>query len=368
MRIALRELRRRPGRFLPVGGALTLLVVLLIILGGFLDGLALDQTGALRAQGERLWVLTDGAELQLARSAVAEPTAEVVAEVDGVAVVGGFGTVATTASLASGGAAADVVVDVVVVGYEAAGVRLPAPPADGEALVDRRLARIADVAVGDTLAVGPSAAPLQITGFVEDATQGAPTLWVAPEGWRTIAVDATPGGALPPGAFQALVVTAADGEDLGALAGRIDEATGATQTVDLDELIAGQPVVAQQSAVFSGIIGVTFVVTLLVVALFFALLTLERVQLYAVLKAVGARTADLVGGVAVQALGISLVALVAGGLLAVAFVALLPADLPVRLETGRLVGIAVGTLVTAVVGALLTLRRILAIDPAASIG
>ena len=50
MRNALRELRRRPQRFLAVAVALTLLTVLLLFLGGLLDGLYLGATGALRAQ------------------------------------------------------------------------------------------------------------------------------------------------------------------------------------------------------------------------------------------------------------------------------------------------------------------------------
>lgn len=57
MRIALKELLRQPGRFVPVGVALTLLVMLLVVLGGFLDGLELSQAattvGPVPASGER---------------------------------------------------------------------------------------------------------------------------------------------------------------------------------------------------------------------------------------------------------------------------------------------------------------------------
>jgi len=364
VRIALRELIRRPGRFLMVGGALVLLVVLLVVLGGFLDGLTLSQTGAYRAQGERLWVLSQDSELQLPRSRLSAEVVEQVTAVDGVSETGGIAAVSTTTSLPG----SDELADVVVYGYELASDVLPTPPAAGSAVVDRRLATLADVREGDTLAVGPDATPLRVAGFVEDTTQSVPTLWVEMGTWRELATVANPAGALPDGAVQALVVTPAAETDPEDLAARIDAATGATSTVDLDSLIDGQPSVAQQASTFQGIISVTFVVTLLVVALFFALLTLERTPLYAVLKALGGRSSDLVRGLTAQALGISAGALVVGVALALAAVALLPSDLPVRVTGGRLAIIALGTLATAVVGALFTLRRILRIDPADAIG
>jgi putative ABC transport system permease protein len=50
MRLGLRELRRKPIRFLAAFLALSLLTLLLLILGGILDGLYLGSTGVLRAQ------------------------------------------------------------------------------------------------------------------------------------------------------------------------------------------------------------------------------------------------------------------------------------------------------------------------------
>ena len=52
---------------------------------------------------------------------------------------------------------------------------------------------------------------------------------------------------------------------------------------------------------FNQIIGVTLVIAIVVVALFFALLTVERIGLYGMLKAIGARSRTLFGGVVVQA-------------------------------------------------------------------
>ncbi|MGI8573948.1 MAG: hypothetical protein ACR2MA_01110 [Egibacteraceae bacterium] len=132
MRIALRELLRRPGRFLTVGVALTLLVVLLIVLGGFLDGLELSQTGSYRAQGDRLWVFDADAERQLGRSKIGVDVRRQVEAVDGVAGVGSIHATPTTASLAG----TQELTDVVVLGYELGTEVLPAPPSAGSAVVD----------------------------------------------------------------------------------------------------------------------------------------------------------------------------------------------------------------------------------------
>jgi putative ABC transport system permease protein len=362
MRIALRELRRRPARFAPVGLALTLLVVLLVVLGGFLDGLELEQTGAFRAQGDRVWVLAEDAELQLQRSSVDEATRAAVAALPGVAAVGRIGTTTTT------GTAAGELLDVVVVGYDLATGTLPAPPAAGGVVIDRRLLDFATVTTGDVVAVGPQARPLTVTAVVDDVTQGAPTLWVPMATWEQIAAEASPATAPEPGTAQALVVEATGGAVPAELTAEIAAVAPGATAADIGTVLAGQPVVAQQSATFTAIIGVTYVVALLVTGLFFALLTLERVRLYSVLKAVGARTRDLVGGIAVQALGVAAAAVALGTGLAVALVATLPPDLPLRVLPERLGAIAVGTLLTALTGALLTLRRVLRIDPAASVG
>ena len=364
MRIAIRELLRRPGRFITVGGALTLLVLLLVVLGGFLDGLQLSSTGSYRAHEGRLLVLAADVDLQLSRSRLDAAVADEVAAVDGVADVGVLASVATPAAPPDGAE----LVDVVVYGYELATDVLPDPPGPGEAVADRRLRDVADVAEGDVLELGPAAVEVTVTGWVDDVSEGSPTLWVEPGTWREVAGSASPTGAVPEGVVPALVVAPADGEDLEALADRIDEATGTTETATAEEVVAALEVVAQQTAAFQGIISVTFVVTLLVVALFFALITIERVRLYAVLKALGGRTPDLVRGIAAQAVLIALGALVVGGVLAMAFIAVLPADLPIRVTPPRLVIIVVGTLLTALLGALLTLRRLLRIDPAEAIG
>ena len=70
MRIALIELRRRPGRFSVAGAALTLLSILLLFLGGLLDGLTLNSTGAIRAHDADAIVFSDDARTSFLRSSI----------------------------------------------------------------------------------------------------------------------------------------------------------------------------------------------------------------------------------------------------------------------------------------------------------
>ncbi|MGZ8765997.1 MAG: ABC transporter permease, partial [Acidimicrobiia bacterium] len=87
MRIAFRELRRRPGRFMIAAGMLTLLVFLLLFLGGLLDGLYNGSTGALRAQQGDLIVLSQESRDSIIRSRITPDQRLAVEQVPGVATV-----------------------------------------------------------------------------------------------------------------------------------------------------------------------------------------------------------------------------------------------------------------------------------------
>ena len=120
---------------------------------------------------------------------------------------------------------------------------------------------------------------------------------------------------------------------------------------------------------FGQIIGVTVVIAIVVVGLFFALITVERVGLYGVLKAIGARSRTLLAGVLLQAVALTLVASVIAGLLAIALAVLIPAgSIPFDLSPQRLVTSIMFLLIAAVVGSAFSLRRVLRVDPASAIG
>jgi len=365
VKLAIRELVREPTRFVIATGALTLLVVLLLLLGGLLDGLFLGSTGAIRTQDADAFVYSGDARTSFLRSRIDPELRQQVEAVDGVDDAGGLGIALLAAQVPGEGELADTA----VVGYERPTNDVPAPPPPGQAWADERL-KASGVEQGETLAVGPEAIPIEVVGFVDDTNyllQGG--LWVEPATWRELAGSARPDAAVGEGVFQVLVVAGADGEDAEALTRRIDEATGgATESLTKADAVFSLPGTREQNNTFNQVIGVTFFVAGLVIALFFVLLTIERLGLYGVLKALGASTGELIIGVVTQAVVVAAIAFALGWLIARGLALVIPDEVPVRLEPSRAVFVAGGILLAAVLGAAVSLRRIARIDPASAIG
>ncbi len=366
MRLALREMRRRPGRFATATVLLTLIAVLLMLLGGLLDGLILRSTGAIRAQRADLVVFSSTAEKSLLRSRITPETRALVAAVPGVASVGGIGVTQLGARVPGKGPRD--LIDVALFGYQDAPRGVPAAPKPGEAYADSILER-AGVARGDTLRLGPERSPVKVIGFVSSVSySGAGSLWASPDTWRAVQNANQPASTVAPDGFQALVVRT--DRDPSAVAAAIDRKTaGATATVSLSVASDAIGGVKQQRTVFNQIIGVTLVIAVVVVALFFALLTVERVGLYGMLKAIGARSRTLFGGVLAQAAIVALIAAVVGTGVAVLFdVVLPPGVIPYQLLPSRVAISSAALVLSALAGSAFSLRRVLRVDPASAIG
>ena len=367
MKLALRELQRRPGRFVVATVILTLIALLLMFLGGLLDGLVGSSTGALRAQRGQFIVYSSTSRNALVRSRITPATQAQIAGVAGVANTGGLGSVQVGARVPGHGPRD--LVPVVLFGYELAPRGLPLePPAPGEVYADSTL-KAQNVSTGTVVELGPARSPVRVVGFVDDSQYlGQSSLWGSLATWRRVLDDNRPGERVGAGTVQAVVVRQNPAH--GTTARAIDLATGgATTTLTIDQAINDLPGVSQQQTTFNEIIGVTVVIAIVVVALFFALITIERTALYGVLKALGASSSTLFWGVLVQALVVTLIASAVGIAASLTLAALIPPGsipfvaTPVRLSTS-----VAYLVIAAVIGCAFSLRRVLRIDPAAAIG
>lgn len=364
MRLALTELRRRPGRFTTATVILTLIAILLMFLGGLLDGLIASSTGAIRAQQADAIVYSDTAQASFVRSRIDDEVRAKVEAIEGVTEVGGIGNVQLGARIPGNGPRD--LAGVALFGYELAPDGVPEVPGAGQAWADDTL-QAAGVEIGMSIELGPARSPIEIVGFVTDTSfNGQASLWASPDTWRAVLSENRPDAQLAPGVYQGLIVRGAV-DDLPAV---IDAATdGATESFTVDDAINAIPGVSEQTGTFNQIIGVTVAIALVVIGLFFALLTVERTSLYGVLKALGAKSSTIFAGLVAQAVVVTAIAAFIAGALVVGLDLLIPpGSIPLLITPGRIITSTVLLLVAAIIGCSFSLRRVLRVDPASAIG
>jgi putative ABC transport system permease protein len=350
---------------------LTLIAILLMFLGGLLDGLVASSTGALRQQRADVIVYATGSEASAVRSRIGPEVRDQVTAVAGAGEVGGLGLVQLGGRL-DGRGPRDLV-PIVLFGYELAPYGLPDQlPGPGEVYADDSL-RSEGVEQGTVIRLGPARSEVRVVGFLGDSRySGQGSLWGSLDTWRAVLAANRPGAQVGDDIVQALVVRSDADTSTGdaELAHKIDDATaGGTDSYTIAGAIDAIPGVSQQRTTFNQIIGVTVVIAIVVIALFFALLTVERMSLYGVLKALGASSLTIFAGVVLQALIVTAVASAFGIAASLALEAAIPAgSLPFTVTASRLLSSAVALIVAALVGVAFSLKRVLGVDPASAIG
>lgn len=365
MKLGFAELRRTRGRFAAIAGAVAFIVFLALILSALGDGLYLGQTGVYRTSGSELYVYEQEAEAQLQRSTLDSSVLDQLAAIDGVSAVGALGTSNLAATTADDGTE----LQLSLVGAEGAAV--PAELVEGrrpaagsfEVIADEQMQRRGiDIGSVVTVTGGPQ---LTVVGVSRDSGFGFDTLWTDVATWDAVRSEVRPELASLSGTVQAVAVDV-DGEvsAVAAAIGAIDGLSAST----VDEAIAALPAAEQQKNTLGAIVNTTFLVAAIVIGLFFALVTLEKRNQFAVLKAIGMSSRKLLGGVFLQAVVASIVGYAGGFLLSRIVGAIIPADVPALFLSTTAASVFVTTVVTGALGALLSFRRIVKIDPATAIG
>lgn len=371
MKMAARELLRRPRGFAVPAGILVLLALLLLYPSAILDGLNDNTTGALRTAPADLVVYAENAKSSLLRSRIDSQVRGQVETADGVAEVSSFDVVLLGALQEGGGEAIGLTV---MTSERPIGPELPE---SGQAYVDASLRETAGVKEGDTLLVGPLSVPVEVVGFTHDTNLFFQAgMVVSQNTWRqavgsdesSAVVEASVGSEAQETPHQALFLSVEPGADAQAVADAVDEATeGATNTITPTQAAASLPGMSQQATTFGYIRAVTLGVALVVVGLFLSFVTLERAPLYAVLKALGMSSRQLFTGVVTQVLLMTFAA--AAIALAVTWgLTHVPLEVPTTMRPARFVETLVALGVTSVVGSVLSLRRVVRVDPASAIG
>jgi putative ABC transport system permease protein len=363
--LALREMRRAVVRFGLLVVAVGLLVFLILVQQALQDGLITSFIGGIRNQSAPVLVFGVDGQRTLQGSVVSPDLEEAVRATEGVGTVARLAQSTFTVRLDGAGDT-----DAALLGTDDPALGVPEvladgrrPEAPGEAVGSE-----ADFAVGDEVAVvtpGPDAGEpvtLTVVGVAEDVQLSVtPTLFTDLEtyGAALRATNPDAGEVLP----NALAVQPADGVDAEELTGRINAASAEADALTREAAAEESPGVAQVRQSFQVIFLLYGLVVPLVTGLFFLILTLQKTPSLVLLRAVGARA-----GVLVRSLLVQVVAVVGAGLLlGIGLYAPLSqvrvGGLALRFDPTAVALWSVLLLGLALVGAVVSVRRVLRIDP-----
>ncbi|MCC5947274.1 MAG: ABC transporter permease [Nitriliruptoraceae bacterium] len=365
MLLGLREVLREPGRFVLIGGAVSLLIGLVVVFSGIGTRHVEDLNGAVARSSADLLVLAAGAEGAVQASRVDRADIELLnglREVRDARPVG---------EARVGGLVDGVLYDVSLWGVGPGGPGVPlvvegrAPARAGEAVIDVADAHLG-LELGSIFEVADTGEPLTVVGLTEGRRFASiPTVVVTYAQWeRTLdAVFADADGVEP----ALIAIELAAGHTPG-------EAIAAISDLDLpivaevpEVLAANLPGVAGTRASFASATLVALIAVSAVTGLFFLLGLTYRRKTYEVLRALGAPRWLLVRALVTQAtLLVFGASLVGGGIVMIA-AALAPPRVPLSFSAGLLGQVTVTSLLVTILSTLVAIRRLRRIDPAGAL-
>jgi putative ABC transport system permease protein len=362
--LALREIARNRARFALLGGAIGLLVVLLLFFQSVAGALTSALTGSVANQSAQVVVYDDRARRNPAASVLPAETVDAVAEVDGVGDAAGVVQAFVTMVGPDGEE-----VDGVVVGIDPGAPGTPTDvegdlPGDGQALASGSGFQ-PGFEVGTRVVAGPDGTELEVVGRAGDASANAsPTLYVtAPTFTDVVAGTGGPpsGGDGPPLSWVGAVPAGDTTPEQ--LAERIERDVDGVEALARTDAVGALPGVGTISRSFGILYVLLYVVVTIVTGVFFLILTVQKRDALVLLRAVGARRRDVVVPVllqvvAVVGLGALIGTGVTAGLLATARDTFGAGLAPATAVTSSAAILGLGLL-----AAVAAVRRVLAIQP-----
>lgn len=139
------------------------------------------------------------------------------------------------------------------------------------------------------------------------------------------------------------------------------------KTYSIQDFITELPGYQAQNTTFTFMIVFLMVISIIVIAVFLYILTMQKIPNYAVLRAQGVPAKTLIGSTIAQAFLIVGLGLILGAILTIITGWALPLGVPISFDYRILGGVTIGILFTGIIGSLIPARIISKVDPASMI-
>lgn len=374
MNIALIEMRRAKLRFGLLAGAVALLIFLVIFLSALSSALVNSLTGALKTLDAPVLAYSAPARDNLQASRLPEATVAKVAEVSGVADAGGVATATVPATFppdtqSAKASLSDLQLFAFTPGKPGAPTALTSgelPTSEGQTAVDVPGAKIGDVITLKSDGTSKPI-PLKVVGLLRGAQfSGTPTAYVTLTEYGTYLKETNP--ALPFVPINAVAATLTPGASATEVADAITGSVPGVKGYEQSTAVSLIPGIASISQTFGILVGLTFIISIVVIGFFFLILTVQKLRVFTLLRAVGASGANLSATLALQIAIVVVVASALASLLAYGALKGLNSGIPVTLSPILVLVTTVAVLIASLIAGMLSISRIRKIDPATAAG
>ncbi len=373
MFLALRELAFARGRFALMGGVVALIAILMVLLSGLTVGLVNDGVSGLKNLPVTSFAFQEdvSADAAFSRSVVDAKAADIWRGQPGVEDASPFGNTLANTKTDQG-----VDIDLALFGVEPGswlapqavnGARLSAP----DTVLLSQTAEDAGVAVGDIVTLAQVGTRLRVAGFLDGQhTFGHVDVgYVSLPTWQEIRAGVRPGEKAPAHVYDevtAIAVRTAPGTEVDLVAG--DTAAGTT-SLTLEESFGASPGFTAETSTLDLIQTFLYAISALVVGAFFTVVTIQRRQEIAVLRAKGSGTARLLVDSLAQSLVLLLVSTAIGvGLGVAAGAAIAGSSMPFALDVLSITTATAVLILLGMIGAGVAVLRITRVDPLTALG
>ena len=373
MFLALRELTFARGRFALMGSVVALIAVLMVILSGLSVGLVNDGVSGLKKLPVTALAFQHGVakDAAFSRSLVDPALADTWRAQPGVRDATPFGNTLANARTDHG-----VDIDLALFGVEpdswlapqaTNGASLTGP----DTILLSGTAQDAGVHIGDTITLAQVGTQLRVAGFLPGQhTFGHVDVGYLPlPTWQQIRAGVRPGeqaGSHVYDQVTAIALRAAPGARLDLPAG--DSAAGTT-SLTLQQSFGASPGFTAETSTLNMIQGFLYAISALVVGAFFTVVTIQRRQEIAVLRAMGASTGSLLRDSLAQSLILLLGASALGVGIGVAVgAALSGTSMPFHLDPAPITTATAALIGLGMLGAGVAVLRITRVDPLTALG
>ncbi|RUL53535.1 MULTISPECIES: ABC transporter permease [Lysinibacillus] len=370
MFLAMKEMKHSKTRFVMIGAIIMLIAWLVFILSGLGNGLSSLAAATMKNIDGDVFIYEKGSEASMMKTKVSGSIADDIEgkySVDEAAKFGQSTIIVHNENITD----ANEKNDVAFIGIEPDKFIEPTavegqqlnPNEKFGVLIDESLHK-KGYEIGDTIVVTSSNLKLKVIGFTKGETfNHLPTIFGHIETWQSYAF-AAPGS--DNGLESPVSMIALQGENIEIE--KIQDNYDLIETFSKSEAVMGMPGYKEESATIYMMLAFLFVISAVIIAVFFYVFILQKTQQFGVMKAIGASDRFIKNSIISQVFVLSLVSIIAGIALTYLTALALPEAMPFNLDFKIVLLYGVILLIVSVVGSVISARQVTKIDPLTAIG